>query len=58
MLACPLVFHHPSEAQQLHGLGPKLCDRLAEKLKSHCQQHGMPMPEDPKKGIYPNYSFL
>lgn len=47
MKACPLVFQHPSEAQQLNGLGPKLCDRLTEKLKTHCAENGLPMPERP-----------
>jgi crossover junction endonuclease MUS81 len=51
MIACPLAFHHPSEAQQLNGIGPKLCDRLIDKLKNHCQQYGLSMPDDPKKGI-------
>lgn len=45
MKACPLQFEHPSEAQQLHGLGPKLCDRLADKLKAHCAENGLPMPK-------------
>jgi crossover junction endonuclease MUS81 len=43
--ACPLPFQHPSEAQQLHGFGPKLCDRLTENLKAYCQENGLPMPE-------------
>ncbi|KAJ5723437.1 DNA-directed DNA polymerase family X beta-like N-terminal [Penicillium malachiteum] len=47
MKACPLEFEHPSQAQQLSGLGPKLCDRLTEKLKAHCAEHGLPMPEPP-----------
>lgn len=47
MKACPLEFGHPSEAIQLNGLGPKLCDRLTEKLKEYCDQHGLPMPEPP-----------
>jgi crossover junction endonuclease MUS81 len=47
--SCPLPFTHPSEAQQLTGFGPKLCDRLTEKLKAHCDEHGLPMPERPKK---------
>ena len=50
--ACPLVFAHPSEAQVLHGLGPKLCDRLTEKLAAHCAEHGLPMPERPQNGLY------
>ncbi|KAJ5625782.1 DNA-directed DNA polymerase family X beta-like N-terminal [Penicillium lagena] len=47
MKACPLAFDHPSQAQQLNGLGPKLCDRLTEKLKAYCQESGLPMPELP-----------
>ncbi|XRM37288.1 Crossover junction endonuclease mus81 [Aspergillus tubingensis] len=49
MKACPLVFQHPSEAQQLNGLGPKLCDRLTEKLKAYCEENALPMPEHPQK---------
>ena len=52
MKACPLTFDHPSEAQQLHGLGPKLCDRLTERLKAHCTENGLPMPELPHKGAH------
>ncbi|BDD62546.1 Crossover junction endonuclease mus81 [Monascus purpureus] len=48
MKACPLTFQHPSEAQQLNGLGPKLCDRLTEKLKAYCEENGLPMPEPPR----------
>jgi crossover junction endonuclease MUS81 len=47
--ACPIQFQHPSEAQQLHGFGPKLCERLTEKLKAHCQSNGLPMPEPPRR---------
>ncbi|KAJ5577659.1 DNA-directed DNA polymerase family X beta-like N-terminal [Penicillium hispanicum] len=50
MKACPLVFDHPSQAQQLNGLGPKLCDRLTEKLKAYCEENGLPMPEPPGQG--------
>lgn len=50
MKACPLEFQHPSQAQQLNGLGPKLCDRLTDKLKAHCAENGLPMPEPPGKG--------
>lgn len=50
MKACPLTFQHPSEAQQLNGLGPKLCERLTNKLKEYCSEHGLPMPEDPRTG--------
>lgn len=45
MKTCPLKFNHPKEAIQLNGLGPKLCDRLTDKLKAHCALNGLPMPE-------------
>ena len=45
MKACPLTFSHPTEAQQLHGLGPKLCARLTDKFKEHCEANGLPMPQ-------------
>ena len=31
----------------MNGLGPKLCDRLAEKLQVYCSENGLPMPEPP-----------
>ncbi len=49
MIACPLRFDHPSEAQQLNGLGPKLCDRLTDQLKKFCEENGLPMPVKGKK---------
>lgn len=42
--SCPITFRHPSQLQQLKGFGPKICDRLTEKLKAHCQENGLPMP--------------
>ncbi|CAF9923474.1 MAG: Crossover junction endonuclease mus81 [Alectoria fallacina] len=48
MKACPLTFSHPSEAQQLDGIGPKICDRLTEKLKEHCEANGLPAPKKPR----------
>ncbi|OOQ82935.1 Crossover junction endonuclease mus81 [Penicillium brasilianum] len=50
MKACPLAFEHPSQAQQLNGLGPKLCDRLTDKLKAYCQENGLPVPQVPGQG--------
>lgn len=49
MIACPLRLDHPSEAQQLSGLGPKLCDRLTDKLKAFCDENGLPMPTKGRK---------
>ncbi|KAL7932251.1 hypothetical protein V8C35DRAFT_307798 [Trichoderma chlorosporum] len=46
--ACPIAFEHPASLQQLKGFGPKLCQRLEDKLKQHCQQNGLPMPEHPQ----------
>ncbi|CEJ90716.1 hypothetical protein VHEMI06477 [[Torrubiella] hemipterigena] len=46
--ACPMTFEHPSELQQLRGFGPKLCERLEEKLKKHCEENGLSMPEHPQ----------
>ncbi|RCI07818.1 hypothetical protein L249_5837 [Ophiocordyceps polyrhachis-furcata BCC 54312] len=46
--ACPISFQHPAELQKLKGFGPKLCERLTDKLKKHCQQNDLPMPEHPK----------
>lgn len=43
-------FNHPMEAQQLHGLGPKLCQRLTDKLEEYCRQNGKAMPEMPYQG--------
>lgn len=51
MKACPTAFAHPSEAQQLSGLGPKLCDRLTDKLKKYNADRGLPLPEKPKKVV-------
>lgn len=45
--ACPITFEHPSSLQQLKGFGPKLCERLTEKLREHCEENGIPMPPHP-----------
>jgi len=47
--ACPITFQHPSQLQQLRGFGPKLCERLTQKLKEHCESNGLPMPKVPRK---------
>ncbi|KAI1428361.1 hypothetical protein F5Y12DRAFT_56956 [Xylaria sp. FL1777] len=51
--ACPITFNHPSQLQQLKGFGPKLCDRLTEKLQKHCQENGLPMPKRPRQSRIP-----
>ncbi|KAJ9610365.1 Crossover junction endonuclease mus81 [Cladophialophora chaetospira] len=45
MIACPTVLKHPSEAQILNGIGPKLCDKLTDKLREYSDEHGIPMPK-------------
>jgi len=45
--ACPIAFDHPSELQQLKGFGAKLCERLTEQLRDHCEEKGLPMPPHP-----------
>ncbi|CUS09478.1 unnamed protein product [Tuber aestivum] len=49
MRACPIPFQHPSEAIQLKGLGPVLCERLTQALKLYCEAHGLPMPKKAKR---------
>lgn len=45
--ACPITFEHPASLQQLRGFGPKLCERLTEKLRAYCEENGLPMPPHP-----------
>ncbi|KAL2885338.1 Crossover junction endonuclease MUS81 [Ceratocystis lukuohia] len=47
--ACPITFQHPSQLDQLRGFGPKICGRLTEKLKQHCEANGLPMPQNVRK---------
>ncbi|KAL8885992.1 MAG: hypothetical protein Q9192_006553, partial [Flavoplaca navasiana] len=43
--SCPLTLTHPSETQALNGFGPKICERLEQRLKQHCEENGLPMPK-------------
>ena len=56
MKACPIALQHPSQAQQLNGFGPKLCERLVERMEAHCRLNGLPMPVNPRKSksVVPN----
>ncbi|KAI1383246.1 crossover junction endonuclease MUS81 [Hypoxylon trugodes] len=51
--ACPVTFQHPSQLQQLKGFGPKLCDRLTDKMQKHCQENGLPMSKRPRRSTVP-----
>ncbi len=50
--SCPLTLTHPSETQALNGFGPKICERLEQRLKEHCEENGLPMPK--RKSITTN----
>lgn len=52
MKACPLELAHPSQAEQLKGIGPKLCQKLTERLQQYCVENGLPMPKHPKGETY------
>ncbi|KAL9610250.1 MAG: hypothetical protein Q9167_005046 [Letrouitia subvulpina] len=42
---CPIELHHPSEVLKLQGFGPKICDRLTERLQQYCDENGLQMPK-------------
>ncbi|KAL9045036.1 MAG: hypothetical protein Q9214_001872, partial [Letrouitia sp. 1 TL-2023] len=42
---CPIELHHPSEVLKLNGFGPKICDRLTERLQQYCHENGLQMPK-------------
>ncbi|KAI8374174.1 uncharacterized protein BYT42DRAFT_535155 [Radiomyces spectabilis] len=41
---CPIAFAHPSEAEQLKGIGPALTARLEKRMIQHCQENDLPIP--------------
>ncbi|ROT39811.1 crossover junction endonuclease MUS81 [Sodiomyces alkalinus F11] len=45
--ACPITFTHPQQLRQLRGFGDKLCARLTDQMKKHCEQNGLAMPRRP-----------
>ncbi|CAH1766100.1 1752_t:CDS:2 [Entrophospora sp. SA101] len=47
MSVYPLPFNHPREAAILSGIGPIICKKLEKKLKEHCDEHDLTMPEPP-----------
>jgi crossover junction endonuclease MUS81 len=48
MRACPIPFAHPSEAQQLAHIGPKLVERLTTAMTEYCITNGLPAPVKPR----------
>ena len=45
MVDCTFEVGHPSQAQQLHGIGPKLSARLEAAMLEHCRSTGVEMPQ-------------
>jgi hypothetical protein len=45
MLVHPTPFHHPSEAEKLHGIGKGLALKLEKRMVAHCKANGIPVPE-------------
>ncbi|KAG2186659.1 hypothetical protein INT44_002883, partial [Umbelopsis vinacea] len=45
MLVHPTPFHHPSEAEKLHGIGKGLALKLEKRMITHCKANGLPIPE-------------
>lgn len=46
--AGPIKYDHPSQAQELAFVGPKICDWLTKKMEEHCAANGLPPPKKPK----------
>ncbi|ORY93132.1 hypothetical protein BCR43DRAFT_496377 [Syncephalastrum racemosum] len=45
---CTIQFSHPCETQQLKGIGPGMVSRLENRLRKHCTQNNLPLPERPR----------
>lgn len=52
MKANNIEFTHPSEAISLTGVGPKLVERLIERLETYCREEGLDMLAKPTKSIF------
>ncbi|RUP47862.1 hypothetical protein BC936DRAFT_145256 [Jimgerdemannia flammicorona] len=52
VLRCPLTFQHPSEAEQLSGIGPGIVARLEKKFIEHYEALGEPVLRRPTGGSY------
>jgi crossover junction endonuclease MUS81 len=45
---CPIRFNHPSETEQLQGIGPLISNKLTQKMKDYCEENGLPSPQKPR----------
>ena len=52
MNAHPIELSHPSEAIKLTGIGPKLVEKLTERLETYCRSEGLPIPTKPTKSRF------
>lgn len=39
---CPVTLEHPSQSQQLEGIGKVMAERLTNKMIEYCVEHGLP----------------
>ncbi|CAO3672103.1 unnamed protein product [Rhizopus stolonifer] len=39
---CPVTFEHPSQSQQLEGIGKVMAEQLTNKMIEYCAEHGLP----------------
>ncbi|KAI8066753.1 hypothetical protein BC940DRAFT_302209 [Gongronella butleri] len=46
---CPTPFDHPSEAEQLPGIGPSISGKLTKRMEEYCVANGLPIPIRRKK---------
>ena len=52
MKAHPIEFTHPSQAMSLIHIGPKLVERLTERLETYCRDEGLDMPARSTKSLF------
>jgi len=48
MKACPISFSHPSEAQQLNGIGPAIVEKLTRAYETYCGENDISVPAKPR----------
>jgi crossover junction endonuclease MUS81 len=44
MASCPTPFQHPSQAEQLNGIGKGMAMKLEKRMIQHCKDNGLPIP--------------
>lgn len=51
---CPVLYERPAQLTELAGIGAKTIAELDKKLRSHCEETGLPYPAPPPRGRKPN----